>query len=272
MYEPGGQRAQDPDLPAPDRDERHPILHRKDLDKCRATRPGSDQQVEARKREAWIAGKVYCIAAPIVNPRLVETGRALVTFSSVVFCEIEYSQYTLWQALRRVWRPGQTQKGKAVLASYNNAMEARTLAPMVQKMKAGQTLYGDEVGGAIVPEDEGDLLLKLAREALNKADIPDLQSLFAKNCQVGRPAIEGTELEKGAAPSDVATADSPADVVKSVTFDTWKVTFSQLFSSRPSVLNQFPLHPLTLRLIGRQPVYLAHLSTPLQQLLLRSIL
>ena len=56
-------------------------------------------------------------------------------------------------------------------------------------MKAGQTLYGDEVGGAIVPEDEGDLLLKLAREALDKADIPDLQSLFAENCRVERPTI-----------------------------------------------------------------------------------
>ena len=51
---------------------------------------------------------------------------------------------------------------KAVFAVYNSAMEARALALMGQKMKAGQTLYGDEVGGAIVPEDEGDLLLKLA--------------------------------------------------------------------------------------------------------------
>ena len=50
-------------------------------------------------------------------------------------------------------------------------------------------MYGDEVGGAIVPEDEGDLLLKLAREALDKADIPDLQSLFAENCRVERPTI-----------------------------------------------------------------------------------
>lgn len=177
--------------------------------------------VEARKREAWIAGKVYGIDALIVNPRLVETGLDLVAFSNVVFYEIEYSLYTLWQALRRVWRPGQTQKVKAVFAIYNNAMEARALALMGQKMKAGQTLYGDEVGGAIVPEDEGDLLLKLAREALNKADIPDLQSLFAENCQVERPAVEVTELEKIATTSDIVTADSPAGPVKSITFDAW---------------------------------------------------
>lgn len=47
--------------------------------------------VEARKREAWIAGKVFGIDALIVNPRLVETGLDLIAFSNVVFFEIEYS-------------------------------------------------------------------------------------------------------------------------------------------------------------------------------------
>jgi len=177
--------------------------------------------VEARKREAWIAGKVYGIDALIVNPRLVETGLDLVAFSNVVFVEIEYSLYTLWQALRRVWRPGQTQKVKAVFAIYNNTMEARALALMGQKMKAGQTLYGDEVGGAIVPEDEGDLLLKLAREALNKADIPDLQSLFAENCHVERPAVSVTEIEMAGACANLVPAGKLATPTRTTTFDAW---------------------------------------------------
>ena len=177
--------------------------------------------VEARKREAWIAGKVYGIDALIVNPRLVETGLDLVAFSNVVFVEIEYSLYTLWQALRRVWRPGQTQKVKAVFAIYNNTMEARALALMGQKMKAGQTLYGDEVGGAIVPEDEGDLLLKLAREALSKADIPDLQSLFAENCHVERPAVSITEIEMAGAGAELVPAEMPAAPTRTTTFDAW---------------------------------------------------
>jgi SNF2 family DNA or RNA helicase len=177
--------------------------------------------VEARKREAWIAGKVYGIDALIVNPRLVETGLDLVAFSNVVFVEIEYSLYTLWQALRRVWRPGQTKKVKAVFAIYNNTMEARALALMGQKMKAGQTLYGDEVGGAIVPEDEGDLLLKLAREALNKADIPDLQSLFAENCRVERPAISITEIETAGVDAELNLVETPAAPTRTTTFDAW---------------------------------------------------
>lgn len=36
------------------------------------------------------------------------------------------------------------------------------------QMKAAQLLYGDNVGGAIVPEEEGDILMKLAREALGQ--------------------------------------------------------------------------------------------------------
>jgi len=108
-----------------------------------------------------------------------------------------------------------------VFAIYNNTMEARALALMGQKRKAGQTLYGDEVGGAIVPEDEGDLLLKLAREALSKADIPDLQSLFAENCHVERPAISITEIETAGVDAELTPAYTPAAPTKTTMFDAW---------------------------------------------------
>lgn len=51
-------------------------------------------------------------------------------------------------------------------------------------MKAAQLLYGDEVGGAIVPQDEGDFLTQLARDVLDGAKLPDLQTLFADDLQV----------------------------------------------------------------------------------------
>lgn len=51
-------------------------------------------------------------------------------------------------------------------------------------MKAAQLVYGDEVGGAIVPEDEGDFLTQLARDVLDGAKLPDLQTLFADDLQV----------------------------------------------------------------------------------------
>lgn len=55
---------------------------------------------------------------------------------------------------------------------------------MGRKMKAAQLVYGDEVGGAIVPEDEGDFLTQLARDVLDGAKLPDLQTLFADDLQV----------------------------------------------------------------------------------------
>jgi len=48
-------------------------------------------------------------------------------------------------------------------------MEATALALMGKKMKAAQFVYGDEVGGAIVPEEEGDFLTQLARDVLDGA-------------------------------------------------------------------------------------------------------
>ena len=168
--------------------------------------------VNPRKREEWIAKRVFGLDALVVNPRLVETGLDLIAFSSVVFAEIEYSLYTLWQAVRRVWRLGQTKPVKAIFSVYSEAMEARALALMGQKMKAAQLLYGDEVGGAIVPEEDGDILMKLAREALESADLPDLQSLFAdevvvSNSPLGCPTAPSAPLPVPEMPQVVSWAE-----------------------------------------------------------------
>jgi hypothetical protein len=150
--------------------------------------------VDPRKRERWIEDHSY-VDTLITNPRLVQTGLDLVSFQTVVFYEPEYSLYTLWQALRRVWRLGQTQPVKAVFAVYKDAMEAQALALMGRKMRAAQTLYGDEVGGAIVPVEEGDFITELAREVLRGAELDDLQSLFADEmCVSNSPMGCPTEI------------------------------------------------------------------------------
>ena len=63
-------------------------------------------------------------------------------------------------------------------------MEAKALAHIGRKMKAAQLVYGDEVGGAIVPEEEGDFLTQLARDVLDGAKLSDLQTLFADDLEV----------------------------------------------------------------------------------------
>jgi hypothetical protein len=63
-------------------------------------------------------------------------------------------------------------------------MEAQALALMGRKMRAAQLLYGDNVGGAIVPVEEGDFITELAREVLRGAELDDLQSLFTDEMRV----------------------------------------------------------------------------------------
>ena len=168
--------------------------------------------INPRKREEWIAKRVFGLDALVVNPKLVATGLDLIAFSSVVFLEIEYSLYVLWQSLRRVWRLGQTKSVKAVFSVYNDTMESRALALIGAKMKAAQLLYGDNVGGAIVPEEDGDILMKLAREALESADLPDLQSLFAdevvvSNSPLGCPTAPSAPLPVPDMPKAVSWSD-----------------------------------------------------------------
>jgi len=168
--------------------------------------------INPRKREEWIARRVYGLDALITNPRLVATGLDLVAFASITFYEPEYSLYTMWQALRRVWRLGQTKPVKAVFSVYHGAMESQALALIGAKMKAAQLLYGDEVGGAIVPEDDGDLLMKLAREALEAAELPDLQALFAddvvvSNSPLGCPTAPSAAIPTPEMPAIISWTD-----------------------------------------------------------------
>ena len=145
--------------------------------------------VDSRKREEWINRRVNTIDALICNPLLVETGMDLVSFATIVYFEINYSLYSLWQSLRRVFRLGQTKSVKAVFSIYSDTMEAKALSLMGRKMKAAQLLFGDEVGGAIVPEDEGDFLTQLARDVLNGTKLSDLQTLFADEMQVSNSPL-----------------------------------------------------------------------------------
>jgi hypothetical protein len=94
-----------------------------------------------------------------------------------------------WQALRSVWQLGQTQPVRAAFAVYKDAKEAQVLALMGRKMRAAQTLYGDEVGGPIVSMEDGNFMTELAREVLEGAELADLQLLFSDEVQVSPSSL-----------------------------------------------------------------------------------
>jgi hypothetical protein len=139
--------------------------------------------VPPERREAWVREQTRDTQVLITNPKLVETGLDLVAYHSVVFFEAEFSLYTLWQAMRRVWRLGQTQPVTVTFLSYRDTLEDLALKLMGRKLYAAQLLYGDEVGGAIVESDDGNFLAELARAAISGAPVDDYAALFMRQTQ-----------------------------------------------------------------------------------------
>jgi len=136
------------------------------------------------RREAWLKNTAIGLDCLVVNPRLVETGLDLVMFSDIVFLELTYSLYTLWQSMRRVWRLGQSRPVTTTFLVYEGTAEAGGLAWMGQKMKAGQLLYGDNAAGALVSENEDDdedlrrEMIRLALQGKSYEALGDVVNLF----------------------------------------------------------------------------------------------
>jgi hypothetical protein len=135
------------------------------------------QNVGPRGRMRWVRRNTRDVL--ITNPRLVETGVNLVDYATAVFYQIDYSLYVTWQALARLWRPGQVLPVRVVFVAYRDSIEEQAVALVGDKMAAGKALYGDEVSGAIVPEPEDDFLDELARAALQGRRI-NLEAIFAR--------------------------------------------------------------------------------------------
>ncbi len=149
------------------------------------------ESVDPRKREEWLRKNSSPVL--IVNPRLVETGLDLVEFSTVIFYEPDYSLYTLWQACRRVWRLGQTKPVRVFYLVYvtpypdRPTLEDRALRLMGQKMAAAQLLYGDDVGGAIVPEMDDNIVVQILRSIQSKEQPERAAGLFGAPSPIGSP-------------------------------------------------------------------------------------
>jgi hypothetical protein len=121
------------------------------------------------KREAWIDRQVHDIDVLITNPKKIETGLDLIKFATIICFEIEYSLYTLWQFMRRVWRLGQTKPVKVLFLVYQHTLEEAALALIGEKMKAALLLYGDNAASAITADadaGEASLLNELATRIL----------------------------------------------------------------------------------------------------------
>ena len=96
----------------------------------------------------------------------------LTMFSTAIFFEVEFSLYVIWQAMRRLYRPGAPKPVKLYFPVYTGTLSEAALDLIGAKMMAAQVFYGDEVGGALVDEgDEGNLLNDLVRKAMGALQV-----------------------------------------------------------------------------------------------------
>jgi len=127
----------------------------------------------AAKREAWINNHLDEMDVLITNPRKVETGLDLVAFSVLIFLELPTSLFTLQQAMKRVWRLGQTQDVLVLIPhhiGHDDIMENRILQLMADKVKSAALLYGDSATSAFADEGgSGDVTAELAKQIMQEA-------------------------------------------------------------------------------------------------------
>ncbi len=166
--------------------------------------------VNPRGRVAWIQKHAPAMDVLLTNARLVKVGLNLRMFSTAIFYEIEWSLAILWQAMRRVYRPGASLPVRVIFPAYAGTLEERALSLLGQKMKAASLFYGDEVTSALTEEDESDFLNDLVRSVLKKEQFARAASIFA------------TENDLTASPLGSPTALSPQAAVV-MTLQEWMV-------------------------------------------------
>ncbi|MDO9128544.1 MAG: hypothetical protein Q7U34_01630, partial [Anaerolineales bacterium] len=114
--------------------------------------------IEPNKRIGWMKRHAANIDVLITNAKLVQVGLNLVMFPTAVFFETDSSFYVLYQAMRRIWRPFAPLPVEIYFPVYGGTAEEMILDLMGEKMLSNQLLTGQEVGGALVPDDAGDIL------------------------------------------------------------------------------------------------------------------
>lgn len=146
------------------------------------------------KRGTWIKQNAGKFDVLLTNAKLVEVGLNLTMFSTAIFFEMEWSLYVIWQAMRRLYRPGASKPVKLYFPVYEGTLEERAMDLIGSKMMAAQVFYGNEVGGALVEESDdatGNLLNDLVRSAMGKLDIGRAEGVFATT---NTPAMTGSAM------------------------------------------------------------------------------
>lgn len=146
--------------------------------------------VEAQKREAWIhekaaAGMKVCI----VNPKCVETGLDFCfkhngkeyNYPSIIFYQLGYSLFTIWQASRRHYRLNQSEECRTYYMANRGTIQEVVISLIAEKMAATAAIQGKFSADGLSAMAQGvDTRVRLA-QALSDMDNEtgkELQAMF----------------------------------------------------------------------------------------------
>jgi glycine cleavage system regulatory protein len=124
--------------------------------------------VTASEREEWIDKQLdKGIDVLICNPKLVETGLDLLSFTTIIFYQVGYNIFTMRQASRRSWRLSQTKDIKVYFLYYEGTIQAQALSLMATKLQASMAIEGkfSEEGLRAMSNNE-DLLTQIANSVV----------------------------------------------------------------------------------------------------------
>ena len=101
--------------------------------------------------------------------------------------------------MRRVWRPFAPLPVEVYFSVYRGTAEEMILDLMGEKMLSNQLLTGQEVGGALVPEDAGNILQVAVNRLLGGVKTRQATSIFAGQntstaSPIGSPTAESPKV------------------------------------------------------------------------------
>ena len=120
--------------------------------------------IAAKDREEWIDNKVRegC-RVMICNPRLVETGLDLLSFTNIIFYQVGYNLFTMRQASRRSLRLNQPNNVNVYFMYFEHTAQETVLSLMANKLQAAMAIEGKfSEEGLTAMSNNDNILTRLA--------------------------------------------------------------------------------------------------------------
>jgi hypothetical protein len=107
----------------------------------------------------------------------------LLDYPSICWYQTDFSVYTMRQASRRSWRPGQSANVEVTFLAYRGTLQERALGLVAAKVKAALIVEGElpDDGLASLDADDHDQIVALAKRLVDPdaADDASLEAMFA---------------------------------------------------------------------------------------------